>query len=300
MTINYQQYLVEVEFERPVNFSAPPSFMFRSVIGKELRYLSCVLKTQRCPDCPLRGKCAYSVIFEIPIDKSNEYLTGRSNATPPFVFNIDYNLRTGLQRMEIVMTLIGKGIEYAPYMILAFVRAGQAGIHKERVQYKLVNVLCNNVQIDLESPRTQEIAPHAFTFDDIGDTAQREFRIKFLSPFRYKKGGNYTMDISFADVLTASARRLDCLSGFYGSGARVKYNPSGAVIKTEGKLYWKDESRYSARQQDKMMLGGVMGEIVVSGAITKQEISFLRGAELFNIGKNISFGLGNISVTEVI
>jgi hypothetical protein len=293
MIIKFQHYRFVIEFERFVNFMAPPSFLLRALIGKELRYISCVLKRQQCPQCPLKGKCAYSIIFEVSVDKTNQYLYGRSNASPPFILNIDYNMRTSLKCLNIDITLVGIAAEYVPYLIMAVMRGGEAGIFKERIKYTLVQVECNGMKIDQESP--QIIEPCSFDLN--ANLHGSDFvKIKFLSPFRYKKDGNYISDISFSDVITASIRRLNILSGIYGDAVQVEYIPKNVI--SEGKLYWKEESRYSARQQTSMLLGGVMGELSVLGDIEPLAMSLLYGAQIFNIGKNASFGLGNIAVLE--
>jgi hypothetical protein len=298
MYIKFQRYLFTLEFERSVNFIAPPSFFFRSLIGKELRYISCVLKTQKCPQCPLKGRCAYSIIFEVPIEKDNIYLAGRSNATPPFTLNMAYNIRTSLKILDVTLTLIGKAVEYAPYIILAFLRAGESGLFKERVKYRIVKTECNNIEINPDVPSLDNIEPYIFNLDaELNCQTGKPLKIKFLSPFRYKKNGNYTSDINFSDVILATVRRLNCLSGFYGDGALIEYTPG--EVKSERKLYWKEESRYSARQKESMLFGGVMGEMLLLENIEPLAFSLLNGAQIFNIGKNVAFGLGNLSITEV-
>lgn len=294
MRIKFQRYKFLVEFEREINFITPPSFIMRSVIGKELRYISCVLKSRKCFECPLKGKCAYSIIFEVPIDKDNQYLSGRSHASPPFVLNIDYDKRDNVRFLTIDITLIGAAYEYAPYFIMAVIGGGERGLFKERVKYKLIKTMCNGAEINPEAPAITE--PYFYELNGSFHNT-KHITIKFLSPFRYKKGGKYTYDIDFTDVMTAAVRRLNILSGMYGDGEQITYNQKD-IKDIRKNLYWKEESRYSARQKTSMLLGGVMGEMCVSGDIDLVMISLLRGAQMFNIGKNASFGLGHIAVME--
>ena len=55
-------------------------------------------------------------------------------------------------------------------------------------------------------------------------------------------------------------------------------------------LHWVDYSHYSARQQTSMMLGGLMGEIELSGNFSSPVLMLLDFAENFSAGKNVVFG----------
>jgi len=61
-------------------------------------------------------------------------------------------------------------------------------------------------------------------------------------------------------------------------------------------LHWIELKRYSARQKSNMKLGGVVGDLIIKGEFNDFEISLLEFIDLFNIGKNISFGLGKVEV----
>jgi hypothetical protein len=294
MNLLYFLYSFVLKFDKGIKIGQRFHFVLRSVFGRELKYLSCVLKTQTCHNCPLRLKCAYSVVFEAPIDRDNEYLPGRSNAPLPYVFQVNYSdIETDTVNVELI--LIGKGGEYAPYVLLSLSRAGQNGLFKERIKYTVRHAECNGEEIDMSAPHTPKF--NTFVLNESKSSEYKNLRIEFKTPFRYKKQGKYTSDIDFQDIMLAAARRLNGLSGFYGDGSQTD-TPS-VECDTERSLSWVENNRYSVRQKSEMTLGGIMGRLNIHGNFSYHALSLLQSAQLFNIGKSISFGLGLIAVTEV-
>ena len=294
MNICYCHYRLLLRFEYPLTFYQPLPFILRSALGKELKYLSCVLKNQQCAECPLRFKCAYSVVFETPIDKNSQYLKGRNHATPPYAFKLEHESQMDGDTISIGFTLIGKGCEYAPYVMLALARAGENGLFKERVKYTIEDAECNGHTLELS---TASHPLETFTLCESDTRIYKNLVLNFKSPFRFKKQGTYSSDISLQDILTSIVRRINLLSGFYGDGAQTVLPTDDCEMGTE--LRWCEDSRYSARQKETMKLGGVVGKCTIDGEISEHTLSLLKAAELFNIGKNISFGLGYITITEV-
>ena len=64
------------------------------------------------------------------------------------------------------------------------------------------------------------------------------------------------------------------------------------VIKKD--FVWQDIDYYSARQKERLRLGGVVGHLIVEGLFNSQELSLLDFGQIFHAGKNVSFGLGQI------
>ncbi len=95
-------------------------------------------------------------------------------------------------------------------------------------------------------------------------------------------------------------RRTTALLNTYGEGEPDLDYPN-LVKKAEtirvmdNQLSWFDWQRYSARQDKKMFMGGLTGEIEYQGELT-QIIPFFRMAEMVHAGKNTTFGLGKIQL----
>ena len=71
---------------------------------------------------------------------------------------------------------------------------------------------------------------------------------------------------------------------------------ASANIRDKKRLVWRDWTRFSSRQQQKMTLGGVIGEWTLSGTLTPF-LPFLRLGEWLHVGKEASFGLGRYTIS---
>jgi CRISPR/Cas system endoribonuclease Cas6 (RAMP superfamily) len=60
-------------------------------------------------------------------------------------------------------------------------------------------------------------------------------------------------------------------------------------------LRWFDWKRYSNRQEQSMLMGGMIGEITYRGDLT-EFLPLLRYCEKVHLGKATTFGLGQIQV----
>ena len=63
------------------------------------------------------------------------------------------------------------------------------------------------------------------------------------------------------------------------------------ALGSDKNLHWRDWSRYSSRQQQKMDLGGVLGSWRLSGDLSPF-LPFLHIGQWLHVGKEAAFGLG--------
>ncbi len=301
MRINYLKYQLYIKLEKSVSFYTFPAFVFRSVFGNSLKRLVCITNMRDCAGCSLSKQCAYSYLFETPVDKSNNVLEGRNKAPHPFILSVNCNEGQRVNEFTVDFTLVGNSIKYFPYVYYAFKRAGEFGILKDRVKFNVTDVKVNDKSIILaENSINTGVSPAVFSLETNGEFKKETLHIEFVTPVRLKLDGKIKFNLSYKDVINSSLRRLNILNGFYGSKTKVELKESDlhCIEKKSVKPYlnWIDLERYSARQKTTMMLGGVIGIMKVDGDFSPFELSLLKGGELFHIGKNISFGLGKIKV----
>lgn len=123
-------------------------------------------------------------------------------------------------------------------------------------------------------------------------------RVQLVTPCRFKEGNKLSADLSFKMLFQLVVRRLHSLWALDGESVhyenfRDMITLAESVHTVESGLFWKDWTRYSSRQNTNMQLGGLQGSIVYEGRI-EPFLPFLAMAEKLHIGKQTSFGLGEV------
>lgn len=266
---------------------------FRGGFGNVLRKITCVLKRLDCTECPLKLKCIYSYIFETPPEPQAEVLNmSKYEKVPhPFVFEPpETKKRVFFPDDEIYLkiVLIGKAIEYAPYFVFSLSELGKTGIGKGRGFFRIKEVFSTNLrEISLENSSLYKSSNH--------------ITIKAITPIRIKYNRDLVRKLEFHILVRSLLRRLSLLYYFH-----VKKEKMALDIKTlieqaktiriiKDNTHWYDWERYSSRQNSRMKLGGVVGQITYQGDITPF-MPYLKAGEIFHVGKATSFGLGKYEI----
>ena len=262
----------------------------------------CVVKDIPCNNCPLNTNCAYSILFENPINKNIDILKGRDKAPSPYIIQLDFIKNIELTKIPLKIIFLDYAADYIGYFILALKNIGVKGITKDKINFQVNNITCNNM------PYTNELEFSSIDFSkfDLNENKFREnnkntlnstskIEIQFITPFRYKENGKYKSNIKLKDIIIASKRRLNILSTIYGNKKIIEDFEINEFIDIDLNFKWIDNKRYSKRQESNMIIGGVIGSGIYSGEISNKEINILTGGSIFNIGKNVSFGLGHFS-----
>ena len=147
MGIRYQNVDFLLTFNEPISFFSFPTFVFHSILGKELRRLCCLFPKRVCRECSLRMTCAYSWMFETPLDKDNTALPGRNKGTHPYVMFFKPGEVRNTKYGVLSVTLIGKASEYLPYIYFSLKKAGTIGVFKKRTKFSIDDVKTENTSI---------------------------------------------------------------------------------------------------------------------------------------------------------
>lgn len=276
----------------------------RGAFGNILKDTFCVEPRGRCPDCMLRNNCAYTYLFE-----SAWYFSigerPQSGVPQPYVFETKVNagIKPGQAEIKLVLLLFGNSIVYLPVFLHCIKKIGQWGLGKNRISYQLERVedLFGNKLIWNKDSTKMIIRPYTKTWDDYLQQTEKinnitRCQIELITPLRMKQEGHLQNQLEFNTILKAIIRRWNLLNKYYGNGQKNEEN--GELIKKAAtipsgtlNLHWQEMERYSRRQDQRMMLGGMMGIIECAGEL-KPFLPWLLLGEDIHIGKNSSFGLG--------
>jgi len=295
-----------ITLAKKVKFDIPVPFLFRSIIGYQLRKMCCIARNSVCSDCMFNASCIYGAVFESIVPKDNAALTGRDRISHPIIIDSDNFAGEELDSLLLSIIFLGQTIPHFPYFYYALVKGGEAGIMKERIPYKVSDIVEfpasgkeSSLMIDEQKIKTQ-IDPDRWEFDKIIETKiEKKYTIKLLSPLRYKAQGRYAGKIVDAEFAGCLHRRTQILCSQYGCSDQCgDYKFSGDWTAVQQDLKWQDYVHYSARQKKTMRLGGLAGNFTLAGSFSPYERSFLQFAEIFHGGKNTNFGLGKMKVME--
>ena len=127
-------------------------------------------------------------------------------------------------------------------------------------------------------------------------------RLNFLTPVRINVKNDLQVHISFELLVRNLLRRVSLLSAVHGRTKLVLdyrglIELAGGVEVRKGTLTWLDWKRYSNRQQTKMRLGGLIGEVEYGGEQIRELLPLIIAGEILHVGSNTSFGLGRYEVS---
>jgi hypothetical protein len=98
------------------------------------------------------------------------------------------------------------------------------------------------------------------------------------------------------------ARRLEALHCLFHEGQpmgkeawlalKEGFRFNGAI---RDDLHWRDLSRFSGRQKQKIFMGGLVGEAVMDKP-SRAATAWWRVAELVHVGKGVVMGLGKVEI----
>lgn len=279
---------------------------FRGVFGRALKNVVCALKRHECNDCLLKERCLYSIVFET--SDSSQTDKGRIASPPhPFVIEPPMDKTTNYHKGDCFnfnLILFGEANLQLPYFVYAFEQMGRIGIGKKndgtRGRFVLVDVKNGDSLIysssdkklrtdkELETINLSEYVSH--------NEGEISIAIRFLTPLRLKFKNRLTTELPFHVLIRAMLRRVSSLFNAY-DGKEPDLDYRGMVKRAEhveiirNDLQWHDWRRYSLRQDQAMLLGGMVGAISYMGTI-KEYLPLIEICSRLHIGKQTTFGLG--------
>ena len=303
------RYRLEWQASTPIRLPDYAGSMLRGAFGHALRQLACMTRQKECTGCPLLASCPYPAIFA-PLPPAQHALQKFSQIPVPYVIEAPAwgarQIGAG-ESFAFHLVLVGHALRELPLIILAWRRAFARGVGAGDGAADLVRVVhCGDAQeTEIHRPDTGTLAPHAqdvtFNTADNAGTEHSTLTLHFRTPLRLQKNGRALPPdkLDARTLLMALVRRASLLAEFHADGALVQDFSSllaaTATIRDSKHLVWRDWTRYSSRQQQKMALGGVVGDWTLSGPLTPF-IPFLRLGEWLHVGKEAAFGLGHYTL----
>lgn len=260
-----------------------------------------------CRDCMLAEHCAFPLLFMGKTSENGRMLPPPYCLVPSDTGRIFYGEG---ENFSFGLTLFSYAVEYLPYFAHAFILAGQHGMGKKMEQvrgtFDVEHIFHENRPLfhkeaqRLDIPSAQRLSLPSW---QPVPEAEGDLIVHLNTPCRFKSENHLSETLPFRQLLQLIVRRIRTLWMLDGERVILPELPAmldeaNAVQNVETRLFWKDWTRYSSRQNVSMQLGGIQGSVRYRGRLAAF-LPFLALAQELNIGKQISFGLGQMSFTWI-
>lgn len=269
----------------------------RGLFGFILKDLVCITPHRCCERCRLRAACPFTRVFDGVPSRPDAPFAGMRSAPPPFVLGVAAPDSWWGSPDELVwtITLFGSASAWAPYIIEAFVQAGEQGVGRHRVPFSVRTVTdaadgsvafaAGSETVDLPSPRRAE---------DSSGPVDGVVRWWLDTPLDLRDRGGVLAEFGAAAFVKAGRRRFHALISQHGTGVSPPpVMPAEAYRVVNHDLRVWTCQRYSNRSRSRMTLGGRLGWIDIEGPWSS-EGPWAAVAPKTHIGKHTAFGFGSV------
>ena len=305
--IRFARFRMEMEAVDPLRLPPYKGSTFRGAFGNTFKRLVCVKRDLECASCLIQQQCVYYYVFETPMDVGAEDGRGYTFAPHPFVIEPPEETQEHYEPgslLKVGLVLVGRSLNYLAHFIYAFDEMGNHGLGQGRGKVALKRVYAlgrdeEQLIYTVEDGKLDNRYP-VFEGPRGGETVGQQIRLRLHTPTRLKEGGKLSDSVGFPLLVRRLLRRTSDLARFHCQAElALDYHAwiarSEQVAVASSDLRWHDWERYSHRQETKMQMGGVVGEICYQGDL-EPFMPLLRLGEELHVGKGTGFGLGRYEI----
>ncbi len=257
----------------------------------------------------------YEYIFDTPNDGRLRDVSG-DKAPRPYILEAPITFKRKYYPGELFsmdLILVGKAIEYIPYLVYIFDEAGHSsGIGKWRSSgfgnYQLLKVTCFNNESEIVYYKDEKIlVENVFSpcsLDKNINIPQENslLIINFITPAHIvydsaeiEKTKNHPF--TFPAMIQSLLWRIYLLYGFHQSQDVPEYQkiPVRELEIVNKNLTWEKFEHFSNRQYTGVPIVGFRGSVVLQGD-WQQYLPLLKLGEIIHVGRETTFGLGKYIV----
>lgn len=293
------RYRLEFITEQPIHLPEYAGSALRGAFGHALKQIACVTIERDCKACALYRSCAYPAIFETPppLDYARRKL---ANVPLPFVVEPPpwgERARATGSALNFTTVLIGPALDQLPLVLMAWRRALQLGLGPQQGTARLERVFVEGESDPVLANAAAGLRPHARHLPAPPPEPAPSVTLILDTPLRLQRGGRPlgVGELTVSDLLRALLRRVAELVELQLGGTLdidfAGLSAHAATITGEAQLSWRDWTRQSSRQHQRMVLGGVVGRWTLYGDLAPFW-PLLHVGQWLHIGKNATFGLG--------
>ncbi|MDM7934112.1 MAG: CRISPR system precrRNA processing endoribonuclease RAMP protein Cas6 [Methanothrix sp.] len=259
----------------------------------------------------MRGTCIYDYFYNSAPPEGAGVLRKQSDIPRPFVFDPPRGgLHPAGSRATFRLTLLGRGIDYMPYFLLALRNLGETGMSKGyrkgygRFSLESVDSVGYSARAQVFSGDTVFSNAIRLSYQQILEASVEHsgcLTLRFLTPTQIKENDRFTAAPTFRGLISRLLFRANAMAEFYGSG--ILYNNDGALELLGGcraisiaaaSTRGVRAGRYFHRQRIRMqqLPPFFEGEVTYCGDFSRDMMALLELGRLIHVGKMATFGNG--------
>ncbi len=304
--MKFGQYTFHCRLNDDCRIARYKGSVFRGAFGHALKRVCCAVRRESCPRCLLADNCLYAKVFELRPHQDRDSPQRVAAPPHPYVIEPPPDQRPHLEKgqpFNFQLLLFGEVTRYLPYFIYAVEQMGRQGIGRggegKRVPFTLQEVRAGGTRIFQQGDTRLEQVPAPDQLVLAPPSRGRGvLELRLLTPLRLKWSNRFQAQLPFHVLVRAMLRRVSSLFQAHGGGEpsldyRGLVKRAQSVEVSEEDLHWLDIKRYSSRQEQGMLMGGIRGRICYRGELGEY-LPLLELARVIHLGKQTSFGLGKI------
>ena len=316
--LSLSQFEARIKFDSDADLSHWSGNTLRSGFGAHLRSLVCAQRAGAggqdaagCEDCPLQRVCVYDYFYNSSPPEGVKVLRKQSDIPRPFVFDPPISGRHSAgSATDFRFTLIGRGVEYLPYFLLALRNLGESGMSKGyRLGYgkfhiETVDSIGYGTRNNIFSGDTVFNRAISLSYQEMlkGSAEHRgDLTIRFLTPAQIKEDDRFTAAPSFRGLMSKMLFRANALAEFYGSGmlydneqvlALLGACRSVSIVRAKTEEIRAERYFHKQSMKKQHLPPFFAGEITYQGEFPQEIMALLELGRLIHVGKMATFGNG--------
>ena len=279
-----------------IDFPGLPGPLWRSAFGNALRRGVCVTSAPTCDGCLMVQVCPYFQLIETAPPAGAAKMRRYAQVPHPYVIRPchDGGRRSPGQLLELELTLAGQANAHAAVALTALEKAAADGLGPARGRATLdeVTVLTPGGWLPAGQVAPDHIGPPP------DPPAPDHFVLEFTTPLRLRLAEALVTpsELTFGMVFRSLLRRVSMLCEFYGD-ASLETDFAGLghiadrMARLSAGLRWVEAQRWSGRQQRRVPLGGIVGEMEMAGDV-QALWPYLWMGQWLHVGKGAVMGFG--------
>jgi hypothetical protein len=268
--------------------------LWHAVLGPSLKTGVCTVPPGVCGGCWRWADCFYPRVMESrPVVSSKAPLATLARIPGPVVLDTapwrGQRLQAG-DDLEVGLVVLDRQGGLIEALTRALAAAGRRGLGWRRVSMILEGWMDSSWADALAGP---------------SESSRRGIvlRLRMVTPLRLKRHGRYLTEFDPVTLARDLGLRIAALGHYHGGLPWPAPWPevvaeAVAVNVSRSRLRWVDAPRFSRRQERRIVLGGLLGDVElrgVGGALAR----LLAAATVLHAGKATALGLGQLALEAV-